>query len=111
MVTYVLFGVKAESLAEARHQVEKTLQVALEEREGWHAGGVHYTFGFPSIFVDVKNNLDLDDAELEFGGLSEPDFSQYPYLLYLNDAQKNLGFLAALEGAFDRFEKLRTTRV
>jgi hypothetical protein len=110
MTTYVLFGVKAKTLDEARDQVERRLGVALMESEGLYSGGIHFTLGFPSEILDLKNNLDLDDVELEFGGLSEPDFPRYPYLLYLNDTEKNSDTLRALESAPAVFEKLRTKK-
>lgn len=107
MVTSVLFGVNAATLYEARDWVEKTLNVALEEREGLHAGGVHFTLGLPKI-LDLKNNIDLDDEEMEFDGLAEPDFPKHPFLLYFFEAEAAPHILSALEAAPKQFEKLRT---
>ena len=108
MTTYVLYGVKAKSLDQARDLVEKTLQVTLEAREGLHNGGDYYSLPFPARDLKLRNNIDLDDDEMEFDGLSEPDFPKHLFLLYLNDADKNSHMLTALEGARDVFEKLRT---
>jgi hypothetical protein len=108
MTTYVLFGVKASTLNAARDEVEKVLQVTLDPREGLHNGGDYYSLGFPKMVLTLKNNIDLDDEEMEFGGLAEPDFPKDPYLLYLDDAETVPHILAALEGAPDLFRKLRT---
>jgi hypothetical protein len=108
MTTYVLFGVKASSLDIARDLVEKNLHVTLDAREGLHNGGNYYFLGFPEMVLTLKNNIDLDDEEMEFDGLSEPDFPKHPYLLYLDDAETVPHILAALEAAPERFEKLRT---
>jgi hypothetical protein len=108
MATYVLFGVKAPTLDVARDWVENALHVSLVAREGLHAGGDHYTLGFPEIILDLKNNIDLDDEEMEFDGLSEPDFPKHPYLLYVDCAETVPHILAALEASPELFEKLRT---
>jgi len=108
MATFVLFGVKAATLDVARDWVEKALDVSLVAREGLHAGGDHYTLGFPDIILDLKNNIDLDDEEMEFAGLSEPDFPKHPYLLYVDDAELVPHVPAALEAAPALFVKLRT---
>ena len=109
MATFVLFGVKAATLEAARDQVEKALNVSLVAREGLHSGGRHYTLGFPDIVLGLKNNIDLDDEEMEFAGLAEPDFPAHPYLLYLDDAETVPRVVAALEASPELFEKLRTT--
>ena len=106
-MTSILFGVKAATLSEARDWVEKTLNIALDEREGLHAGGVHFTLGLPKV-LDLMNNIDLDDEEMEFDGLAEPDFPEHPFLLYLFETEAAPHILGALEAAPDRFEKLRT---
>jgi hypothetical protein len=108
MPIYVLFGVKAPSLNAARDEVEKVLHVKLDPREGLHNGGDYYSLGFPRMVLTLRNNIDLDDEEMEFDGLAEPDFPKYPYLLYLDDAQVVPHILADLESAPDLFEKLRT---
>lgn len=108
MTTYVLFGVKTSSLNAARDAVEKVLQVTLDAREGLHNGGDYYSLGFPKMVLTIKSNIDLDDEEMEVDGLSEPDFPQHPYLLYLDDAETVPHILAAIEAAPDLFEKLRT---
>ena len=108
MTTYLLFGVKASTLDVARDWVERALNVSLVAREGLHAGGDHYTLGFPDIILDLKNNVDPDDEEMEVDGLSEPEFSKHPYLLYLDHADTVPHILAALEASPELFEKLRT---
>jgi hypothetical protein len=108
MKSYVLFGVKAATLDEARDVTEKSLQVTLDAREGLSNGGDYYSLGFPTMVLKLRNNIDLDDVEGEFDGLSEPDFPKHPYLLYLDDAETVPHLLAALESTPDRFEKLRT---
>ena len=108
MTTYVLFGVKAPTLDAARDEIEKILHVSLDTREGIHNGGNYYSLGFPTMRLKLRNNIDLDDDEMEFGGLSEPDFPDSPFLLYLNDAETFPHIQAALEGAPELFVKLRT---
>lgn len=108
MPTFVLFGVKAATLNGARIWIEEALNVSLVAREGLQSGGDHYTHGNPDIILDLKNNLDLDDEEMECDGLSEPDFPKHPFLLYLNYAEQAPHIIAALEAAPERFEKLRT---
>ena len=107
MTTAILFGVRTGTLEEARTCVEKTLSVSLIEREGLHAGGIHFTLGQPRV-LGLKNNIDLDEAEIELNGLSEPDFPRHPFLLYLFDADAVPNILTALEATPNLFAKLRT---
>lgn len=108
MTTYVLFGVKTATLDAARDEIERILQVALAAREGLHNGENYYSLGFLRTVLKLKNNIDLDDVEMEFDGLSEPDFPKYPFLLYLDDAETVPHIQAALEAAPELFEKLTT---
>lgn len=108
MPRFVLFGVVADTLEEARVRVEHAIGSTLVGREGLHAGGVHYTLGFPIILLDLKNNIDLDDTEMEFNGLSEPEFPEFPFLLYLNDVQNHPEIYDNISARSDQFKLLRS---
>lgn len=110
MTGFVLFGVNAPSLENARELVEAAIGEKLEESEGLHMGGIHYDLGFPDPIIQLKNNVDLDDEEMEANGLSEPDYPDHPWLLYVNDVivkKQAADVLRKLEAVPDRFEKLR----
>lgn len=106
MKTFILYGVRCSTLDEARHKLEALVDIALDEREGLHAGGVHYTFHSSGKVLDLKNNIDLDDNEPV-----EVEFPEYPYLLYFNFADKHPALLRKLETASDTFVRLRTAVV
>ena len=107
MPKFVLFGVKSSSLDEARALTEDALGLILEKREGLQSGGIHYTLIQPLKYIDLKNNLDLDDDEMEVGGRSEPVFPTHPFLLYLNHTDQRPELLTKVQARPDWFEKLR----
>lgn len=107
MKKFTLFGVRAASIDEAREFTEMALGLQLEAREGLQSGGVHYTLIQGEKYIDLKNNLDLDDDEMEFGGLSEPGFPNYRFLLYVNYTDKRPELFERIKRYPDHFESLR----
>jgi hypothetical protein len=107
MTRFVLYGVNAESLEHARDCVESALQIGMEAREGFYNGGNYFGAVVTGARLKLRENVDLDDVEREFDGLSEPDFPHARWLLYVDCVDGAYQLLAALDALSNRFLKLR----
>ena len=79
-----LFSVNAETLAHARENIEKQLNITMEAREGRHHGGDYCHFAGDGFQILLQENVDFDDIENEKNGLAEPQFPQSQWLLYID---------------------------
>ena len=80
MAAYDLYGVKGLSISNAKSSVEVALKLCFEERESLYQGGIYFICGDEtSESYMLKGNIDLLDEEA-----AEPEFSDYPVLLYVN---------------------------
>lgn len=110
MARFVLFGMMTRDLDSARKLVETAIEETLDERDGLHMGGIYYSLGFPNTFLKLRANVDLDDEELEFQGLCEPDYPDHSTLLYVSyvdEQPEAAATLHKLEGNPEVFQKLR----
>jgi len=103
----LLFGVRAASLDDARILVEAALGARLQAREGLHNGGDYYALRRPDYMLKLRENIDLDDTEREFDGLSEPDFPEFTWLLYLEEIDASHEIIGLLKGRATTFTRLR----
>jgi hypothetical protein len=106
IITDILFGIRTEDMEEIRELLEALLGTELLARSGLHRGE-YYTF--PDAldeFLYLQYNEDFEDGEEEQA--REPDFPEYPLILYIQDEGQHPGYLAAIEARPDVFVKLRT---
>jgi hypothetical protein len=110
---HVLFGIHNEAknsvyddseIADLSEFLEDLLGVQLEGRETAH-GDPYYAFQFPTDEVSLVTNFLYDEGEV-----SEGEFPDYAYLLYLNNPRENPQYLTAIEARPDIFVKLRTVQ-
>lgn len=115
METFILFGIRCADLDsmddnkkmammwEMAQLLETIFDAELQLRESWH-WGYYYCLGTFEDYLYLRENIHpAEDYEL-----LEPDFAEYPFLLYLNGAYKYPHCLAAIEAKPDVFEKLRS---
>lgn len=103
-----LYGVRAENLDDANAHVEQALNVRMEAREGLHNGGDYFSRKFIRYSLKLRENIDLDDSEMEFNGLHEPSFPNYKWLLYVEGNEIPADTLALLDGKPKVFVKLKS---
>src|SRR5262249_21805573 len=112
IVTDILFGIDADDIEEIMELIDALFGRKLEGREGL-AYGEYYCFGVFDKFMRLQFNKvadympEIDTPEEPF---FDPDFQEYPILLYINDADKYPHYLAAIECQPNMFVKLRTKR-
>ena len=102
-----LYAVRAETLNEANALIEQTLRVQLTGGEGLHNGGEYFHFRQPNYSLQLRENIDLDDTELEFNGMHEPEFPEFKWLLYVWANAIPQDVAAALAVAHETFVRLR----
>lgn len=102
-----LYGVRAKTLNEANVLLEQTLRVRMTGGEGLHNGGEYFHLRHSVYSLQLRENIDLDDTELEFNGLHEPDFPQFKWLLYVWTSTNLQDILGALAVASENFVQLR----
>lgn len=92
MAAYVLFGINVETIAQARVAVEKALSIQLFERDSAYHRGPYFALGeIGGENFEVKENLDpFEDAPVE------AVFSDYRFLLYINNTSRSDTLSAAL---------------
>lgn len=95
MATYDLYGVDAESIQLARALVEKALALSLEERNSSYYRGPYFAYGkMGSENFELKVNLDpFEDVP------AEEQFSEFRFLLYVNNTTRSNELTTALSGA------------
>lgn len=89
--TYLLFGLRSNDLHAARRIIEGALGVQMVLHESDYLGE-YYCFGDVGAehFILQKN---YDDVEGEW---TEPNFSNYDFLLYVNETDRGADIGAAL---------------
>ncbi len=102
-----LYGVQADTLEDANTLIERALGIRTEAREGLHNGGDYFSLRTTDVFVKLRENVDLDDTELEFNGLHEVDFPDWKWLLYIESKDVPANVIAALSDQPNTFKKLR----
>jgi hypothetical protein len=105
-----LYGVRAVDLDDANAKLERAIGVRMVAREGLHNGGDYYALRSTDSDIKLRENIDLDDTEMEFDGMHEPDFSGFRWLLYIEGRDIPTELLAALDNQPNVFVKLRVRR-
>lgn len=97
------YRIKLNKMSEFANLIEKNLNVKLQRRESisW---GIYYCFAGNDDYLNLRENM---NPEMD-NDLLEPEFSDYPFLLYLENSHKYPHYLAAIEARPDIFVKLRT---
>lgn len=106
-MTEALFGVVAETLDEANAQLEQQLGIRTIGGEGLHNGGEYQHLRQAEYSLQLRENIDLDDTEMEHNGLHEPDFPEFKWLLYIWGASDSTKALASLAQRPEVFVRLR----
>ncbi|OHV19354.1 hypothetical protein EOS93_17600 [Rhizobium sp. RMa-01] len=102
MPSFILYGIRKNSLAEAKAAVESVFGFFFTERDSFYQAGVYYVFGAggEEQFV-LKKNIDPFD-----GDPVEQDFVSYPLLFYINSTDRPSELIALMTNVED-FELLR----
>jgi hypothetical protein len=83
--TVDLYGIAVEDIEAARKLIESILEVELDAHESMYRGGDYYCKELDGCRLVLQPNNDLlwqDDDPLE-ERWAEPDFSNYPILVYV----------------------------
>ncbi|MEU7059003.1 hypothetical protein [Streptomyces sp. NPDC046197] len=101
---FYLFGSTGADIAEVSENLARTLSAASEEHESSYAGGVYFLLR-SAHFDKATVEENWTDEE---GYQSEPDFPDYPILVYLTNPDQSV--LTSLGGLPD-LAKLRLDEV
>ena len=104
MKRFDLFGTKEQTLTETADAVARAIGVSFELHESGYLGGEY----FRSLGLEGEEVLVQANAEDEEGYLTEPDFADFPTLVYVNRGSEE--FARALE-AVPELELLRSEAV
>ena len=123
METSVLYGVKADTFSSARDLINSILDIQMEQRESLHFGGDYYNYvDWKDSFLMLRRNIDI--VELDCDGasiaecsldelmqrgacLAEPEHPEYPFLLYLEEAEEHRDIWKKLDENKEYFDILR----
>ncbi|SED89201.1 hypothetical protein SAMN04490357_6214 [Streptomyces misionensis] len=83
---FYLFGSTGVNLAEVSKNLARTLAAALEKRESSYMGGVYFLLR-SAHFDKATVEENWTDEE---GYQSEPDFPDYPILIYLTNPDQSV---------------------
>ncbi|GKX60312.1 hypothetical protein SOASR031_26270 [Leminorella grimontii] len=102
MTNYDLYGFSGNCLSEARDLLCSLLNINFHERDGTYQGGIYFLSGDRrhEHFM-LKENVDPFDDSPE-----EVEFSDYRYLLYVNNTSRPLELRANILSS-DKFILLR----
>ncbi len=103
MSFYDLYGIKADSLDDAKAVLERLLAFSFKERESTYHVGTYYTFGDEAgEHFMLKRNLDpFDDVP------AEENFPNSKLLLYVNETTRSDELQDALAKGGDAIILLR----
>jgi len=97
-----IFGVKANSLEEARKILEGTLKMQAEARENDSRGGDYYSFdGLQDEEVLLVKNRDLYDDKPLYD-----DAAEWEFVVYAHSPDAESDFVRALDGETTRLVKV-----
>lgn len=81
-MSYDIYDVRAESLADARQRIEEALRIGFTECDSYYHGGTYYRAGDVEKFM-LKLNLDPIEP-----GLCELEFPDARFLLYVDESRR-----------------------
>lgn len=106
MSYYDLYGFSGSHLREARELLQSMLNIDFCERDSTYHGGVYYLSGDKKCeYFILKENIDLFDNEPD-----EKDYSEYNYLLYINDTHRSSDLMHKILSS-NKFTLLRCEKV
>lgn len=85
MASFDIYGFRNDTFDDDKIQLENILSITLEEHESAYRGGRYFRYGnFEEEHFEFQKNIDLLGEEP-----AEPDFEQYPLLLYVNRTERS----------------------